>query len=246
MALKASPDSQAQLLALQASDTRLTQLDHQAKALPENARLAELASSLETLRQRLLVETGAVEDARLELGRIEADVAVVEARIARDSGRLATSSSVKDVAGLERELESLRRRRDDLEDIQLVVMAKLDEVEATAEATKAEFDELKASVSQVEAERDAALKALVSERTHAAANRQTIASKIPEDLLALYERQRSRYGLGASMLRGGVSSASGVRLNENDMARIRAAAPDDVILCPDSEAILVRTDESGI
>jgi uncharacterized protein len=30
------------------------------------------------------------------------------------------------------------------------------------------------------------------------------------------------------------------------MAIIRAAAPDDVLLCPDSNAILVRTAESGI
>jgi len=27
---------------------------------------------------------------------------------------------------------------------------------------------------------------------------------------------------------------------------IRTAAPDDVLMCPDSEAILVRTSESGL
>jgi hypothetical protein len=43
-----------------------------------------------------------------------------------------------------------------------------------------------------------------------------------------------------------VSSASGVKLNESDMAVIRAATPDTVLLCPDSNAILVRTGESGI
>ena len=65
-------------------------------------------------------------------------------------------------------------------------------------------------------------------------------------MLALYERQRERYGFGASLLRGGVSSASGVKLNESDMATVRAAAPDDVLICPDSNAILVRTNESGL
>jgi hypothetical protein len=78
------------------------------------------------------------------------------------------------------------------------------------------------------------------------ANRSTIVGKVPADLMALYERQRSRYGVGASHLRGGVSGASGVRLTESDMARIRSAAPDEVILCPDSDAILVRTAESGL
>lgn len=246
MALKASPESQAALLDLQSSDTRVQQLDHQSKSLPEIAKLTELAREGEALRQRLLADTGAVEDARLELARVESDVAVVEARMARDSERLATSSSVKDVAGLEHELASLRQRRDDLEEIQLGVMERLETLEALAERTQRENDALKATIEGVEAERDASLSTLVTERAHAAANRDEIASKIPAELLAVYERQRSRYGIGASHLRGGVSSASGVRLNESDMARIRSAAPDEVVMCPDSEAILVRTGESGL
>ena len=48
------------------------------------------------------------------------------------------------------------------------------------------------------------------------------------------------------MLRGGVSLASGVKLLENEMQAIRAAAPDDIIMCASSEAILVRTAESGL
>lgn len=246
MALKASPEIQAHLLELQASDIRIQQLEHRARSLPEIELLTGLATQADTLRQQHLGERGAVEDARLELSRVEADVAVVEARIDRDTQRIESSSSAKDVAGLEHELTSLRKRRDDLEEIQLGVMERLDELEAVAGAAAESLDELNSTVAAAEAERDSALGALTSERTAAVANRATVAAKIPDDLLALYERQRSRYGLGASHLRGGTSSASGVRLNENDMAAIRAAAPDDVVLCPDSQAILVRTSESGL
>src|SRR5450830_454275 len=229
MPLKASPNDQAHLLELQAIDTRLQQLDHRAKTLPE-----------------LATSNGTLEDAQRELGRIESDVAVVEARIKRDSERLQASSSVKDVAGLESELGGLRRRQLDLEEIELGVMERVERLEATAAELKGRHDDLQDSLSSVESERDAALAAITSERAHAAANRATIAGKLPEDLLALYERQRQRYGFGASLLRGGVSSASGVKLNENDMAAIRSAAPDEVLLCPDSSAILVRTVESGL
>lgn len=246
MALKASPEIQAHLLELQACDTRIQQLDHRARSLPEIELRVGLGKQADALRQRHLGERGAVEDARLELSRVEADVAVVEARIERDTQRIESSSSVKDVAGLEHELASLRNRRDDLEEIQLGVMERLDELETIAAVTAESLEELNATVAAAEAERDSALGALASERAAMVANRATVAAKIPEDLLALYERQRSRYGLGASHLRAGVSSASGVRLNENDMAAIRAAAPDDVVLCPDSQAILVRTAESGL
>ena len=246
MPLKASPDDQAHLLELQAIDTRLQQLDHRHKQLPETAALAELAKQVEEAGRRSAADHGLVEDAKAELGRIESDVAVVEARIARDTERLDATASLKDVAGLEAELTGLRKRQGDLEEIELEVMERLETLEAAEAESRAESADLLAQIAALETDRDAAVATLNGERTHALANRQTIAEKLPADLLALYERQRERYGAGASLLRGGVSSASGVKLLENDMATIRAAAPDDVILCPDSNAILVRTAESGL
>ena len=246
MPLKASPDIQKHLLDLQALDTKLRQLGHQATSLPEIAVIAQLSSEAEATRAQLRTETGAAEDTRLELGRIEADVAVVEARIKRDSDRLDTASSVKDVAGLEQELAALRKRQNDLEEIELGVMETLEEREQAAAKTRAALDDLEARITAKEQERDAALTGINSERGHAEANRATIAGKLPDDLLALYERQRDRYGFGASLLQGGVSMASGVKLNANDLDAIRTAAPDDVLICPDSQAILVRTTESGL
>ena len=246
MALKASPDDQALLLDLQALDTKLAQLDHRAKSLPEHAALELLAAQSESVRLTHAEQSGALEDISLELGRIESDVAIVEARIARDSERVATSSSVKDVAALEQELTALRKRLGDLEEIELTVMERLDEHQATERATAAEQAGIAEKVAEVTVQRDAALASIAAERTTAAAGRRTIEAKVPADLLALYERQRARYGTGASLLRGGVSLASGVKLLENEMQAIRVAASDDVIMCASSEAILVRTNESGL
>ena len=246
MALKASPDDQALLLDLQALDTKLAQLDHRAKSLPELATLVELSAHATALRLTASEQQGAVDNVALELSRLESDVKVVEARIARDSERLQASSSVKDVAALDQELLALRKRLGDLEEIELTVMERLEEVQSVLAHTTTELDDARAKVAEVEASRDAALDVIAAERTTAAAGRRTIEGKVPADLLALYEKQRARYGTGASLLRGGVSLASGVKLLENEMQSIRASAPDDVIMCPSSEAILVRTDESGL
>lgn len=246
MALKASPEEQARLLDLQALDTKLQQLDHRAKNLPEVAQLVSLAAEAEKLRVQRARETGTVEDARTELKRVESDVAVIEARIARDEARLQASSSVKDVAGLEHELAGLRRRHDELEDIELVVMEKLETLENGVRVTAAEHAQALEAMTATAEARDAALTTIDEERTVNAANRQAIAGAVSPELFALYERQRARYGLGASHLRGGVSSASGVKLLENEMAIIRSAAPDDVLMCPGSQAVLVRTGESGL
>jgi predicted nucleic acid-binding Zn-ribbon protein len=162
MALKASPNDQAHLLELQALDTRIQQLDHKAKMLPQLAVLATLESESTDLRVELLSATGALEDAQRELKRIESDVAVVEARIKRDSDRLQASTSVKDVAGLESELAGLSRRRGDLEEIELGVMERVEELEGAARGLRARHDDLRAAMDGVVAERDESLGVLTS------------------------------------------------------------------------------------
>ena len=244
--MKAAPDDQALLLDLQALDTKLAQLDHRAKSLPEIAILAEFAKQADAARATASEQRGTREDIQLELKRLESDVAVVETRIARDAERLATSSSVKDVAALEQELAALRKRQSDLEDIELSVMERLEEAESILAATTDALADIDAKVAVATEARDAALGAITAERTEAIAGRQVIQAKVPADLYALYEKQRTRYGTGASLLRFGVSSATGVKLLENEMQEIRAAAPDDVIMCASSDAILVRTAESGL
>jgi uncharacterized protein len=246
MGLKAAPEDQALLLDLQALDTKLQQLARRAEKLPERAVVDALTGQRTELERGRAEQFGAAEDARLELKRTEADVEVVDARITRDTDRLQTSSSPKDVAALEQELEALARRKSDLEDIELAVMETVEEREGVLSATDAVLATLAAAISDATAARDAGLAEIEGERSHAAANRQTVAAKVPADLLALYEKQRERYGVGASLLRGGVSGASGVALNAVEMNKVRAAEPDDVLLCPDSNAVLIRTAESGL
>ena len=246
MALIASPAAQRVLLDVQAIDTTLQQLAHRERSLPERAAVDALKAQADVMREFVSGRRGEREDAGLELGRVESDVQVVEARIARDSGRLQASSSVKDIQGLEHELESLRGRLSNLEEIELSVMEKVETLEGELGAAADSLTQHLLQLAVVERARDTALVALGEERAEALAQRATLVVTVPDDVLALYEKQRERYGLGASHLRARVSSASGVELTGSDLAAVRHAAPDAVLLCPDSNAILVRTDESGL
>jgi predicted nucleic acid-binding Zn-ribbon protein len=244
--VKASPADQNELLRLQAADTRLAQLQHAVKNLPQAAELAKLQPEVEALRARWIAATGELEDARAELRRVESDVEVVEARVRRDSERVQQTSSVKDVQALEAELASLAKRKDDLEEIELSVMERVEGLEEALAAVDAERDELNGRVQTLEAQRDEEAAKLESQRKALAADRATIAGALPSDLIELYERQRARYGIGAAALIRGVSMGSNVKLTESDLSEIRRAAADDVVLCPDSGAILVRGEDSGL
>ena len=246
MALTASPADQALLLDLQKLDTTLQQLAHRLANLPETAVLSTLDGDAARLRSRLSSEQGAWEDAQAELRRVESDVSLVEARIARDEQRLASSSNSKDAMALQGELASLGKRRGDLEDAELEIMERVEGLCAVVSTTTSELSEIDVRRRDAETSRESTSAEIETERQGVVRDRENLAGKVPDELLALYERQRARYGVGASLLRGGVSSASGVALTGSDLARVRAAARDEVILCPDSDAILVRTDESGI
>ena len=244
--MKASPTDQNELLRVQAVDTRLNQLDHAAKNLPQSAELAALQPQLDALRARWIARTGELEDSRAELKRVESDVQLVEARMARDSARVQQTSSMKDVQALEGELASLAKRRDDLEEIELTVMQRVEDQEAALAEVERERAELDARVQELESARADELAVLQATRSGLQKDRATISATLPADLIELYERQRARYGIGAALLVRGVSMGSNVKLTESDLSVIRTSAPDDVVLCPDSGAILIRNEESGL
>jgi len=244
--MKASPSDQQRLLELQALDSRFAQLARRERELPERAVVEALDADRTRIRSDLASLRGTLEDAQAELRRVESDVDSVTARAAREQERSLAATDAKQAQALERELESLRRRQSDLEDIELVVMEKVEEHQAAVNAVQAELEELEQRRADAEHAVGVALAGIAADRDATSASRADLAASLPEDLVALYEKQRARYGVGASLLRRRVSEAAGVELTADELQAVRAAAPDDVVLCPSSSAILVRTAESGL
>ena len=244
--MKANPADQARLLDLQELDNHLAQVTKKSKNLPEAATLEDLSTELASAKESQREKLGIVDELAAEVKRSESDVEMVQARIAKDTERLDHTSSAKDAQGLEHEIQSLRERLSSLEEVELEEMERLEQAEAELSGADQAVTELMSRVDEATKALDAAKAELEADYQATTAKRTALAADIPSGLLALYEKQRERYGFGASLLQRGISSASGVALTESDLAQVRAAAPDDVVLCPDSNAILVRTSESGI
>ncbi|AYG05039.1 zinc ribbon domain-containing protein [Gryllotalpicola protaetiae] len=242
--MKATPAHQKELLRLQEQDNRLARVAHSLKNLPQDKQLAELQPQAEQLRARLVEATGRLEDAKAEQQRLESDIAVVEQRLTRDEQRLQSSASAKDIEGLEAEITSLKRRRSTLEDAELEVMERAEEAERELVGIRGEQEQLAASVDSLTTARDEEITRFERERDDARADRMVVAQGVPQDLLDLYERQRTRYGIGAAAVRGGVNLGTNLTLSPNDLAAARAAAPDEVLVDSDSGAILIRDDNS--
>jgi predicted nucleic acid-binding Zn-ribbon protein len=234
---------QARLLDLAALDADLGRIAAHRKRLDADAAMTKATAERSAARRAVADRRGDLEDARRELGRIEGDVALVEQRLVRDRGRLASTSSAKDAQGLESEIASLLHRRSVLEDGELDVMGRVEDGEAALAAAEAALGEIEARISALQLDRDDALSGLAEQESRATADRAALVAELPADLVALYDRQRTRYGIGAAPLRGAVSGGSNMALTGADLAAVRAAPPDAVVLDPESGCILVRLPE---
>ncbi|MEJ6506832.1 MAG: hypothetical protein QNL53_01640 [Microbacteriaceae bacterium] len=246
MALVAPPEKQARLLELADCDLALARAQATLRGLPVALHVPTLEAAIDEIKTRRHDTFVELEGIRSELERAESDVKLVQARIAKDSERLQHTANAKEAMGLEHELESLRTRAAHLEDIELAIMEKLEVSESALAGRDAELATADAALLGARDEQDRQTQELTAETRRQREIRDAIVADLSQDLVELYERQRERYGAGASHLRFGVSSASGVALTESDLQHVREAPLDEVVMCPNSNAILVRTAESGI
>jgi uncharacterized protein len=246
--VNADPARQRRLLDLQALDTRLDQIAHARRTLPQLAEVAELAGEIRALDDRLVRSRTALGDVRREVAKADADVQLVRDRAARDRARLDSGTgSAKDLQALQHELESLARRQRELEDLELDVMERMEAAEQEVAQLEQERTGLAERFASVEAARDAALAELDAEAAQVSAPRVSHVTDIGADLVGLYERIRSRSGgIAAAELRQQRCGGCRLDLNPVDLQRFRSAAPDDVLRCEECRRIIVRTAESGL
>jgi len=243
--VNASPEHQRILLDVADLDRRLQQAEKQRTTPVQGPRINELAKERQEQLRDLTVLTGARDDVRTELTRLESDVKVTEQRRTRDAERLAASTNPKDAQALEHELASLGRRISDLEDQQLDVMGRLEEAESAVATQQALIDTTTAEGTELTAQAKAQVAAATNEIAQLSRDRDAVTADIPADLLAEYTRRASR-GIGVGLLRRGTCEGCRMMLSGTHLNEVRQAAADAVISCPECGAILVRTDESGL
>ncbi|TXR57217.1 zinc ribbon domain-containing protein [Quadrisphaera setariae] len=238
----APANDQRRLLDVQALDTRLAQIAHRARTLPEHARVAALDATERTLRDELVAARTVASDIEREATRAETEVDQVRARAERTSARLAAGGTpAKELQQLLAEAEALTRRLRSLEDSQLEVMERQ---EAAAEAV-AVLEQRSAGLAgeraALVAARDTALTAAREEHERVGAQRAGAIGQLDKGLVALYEQVRAkRDGLGAAAVVG--ESCGGCRLPFTGPFRgqVTNAAPDAVVQCEECDRILVR------
>jgi len=244
--VKATPEHQHRLLAIADLDRRIAQTERARTTPAQGARINELAAQRQQQLGELTALAGALDDAKAELARLESDVALAAQRRDRDAQRLATTTDPKQAQALESEIDTLGRRISMLEDSELDVMGRVEEAQAAVDAQQALIDQTQAEGAQLTAAAKAEMAAAATEGEHLTRDRAAVAGEVPAELVAEYERRTARGGVGVGLLRRRICEGCQMVLAGSELNAVRAAAPDDVVSCPECGGILVRTDESGL
>ncbi|MEU7313264.1 C4-type zinc ribbon domain-containing protein [Streptomyces sp. NPDC007083] len=247
--MNAAPADQIRLLDVQALDTRLTQLAHKRKTLPEHEEIQRLDADLAQLRDLLVAAQTEESDTTREQTKAEQDVDQVRQRAVRDQQRLDSGAvtNPKDLANLQSEISSLAKRQSDLEDVVLEVMERRESAAERSAELGERVESVGAKVQDATARRDAALEEIDAELTRVRKERETVAGAVPGELLKLYDKIREREGgVGAAKLYQRRCEGCRLELNITELNEVREAPADAVVRCENCRRILVRTPESGL
>jgi predicted nucleic acid-binding Zn-ribbon protein len=240
--MKASPSDQRQILDIAAFDQRTTGLNHKAHTLAEHALLASVSIKSHNARDLRIGAQTELSDVKRELLRAEADVEQIVMRITRDEARLnGGSASPKELEQLQHEVGTLGVRRAELEEVELEVMMRIDEINSRISELSAQEASFATEIADLEIRKENALAAFNSELESIATERAATLSRVAPDFIALYEKIRtSNNGTGAAALIAGACNGCHLSINAVELKRISDVAEDEVIRCEECRCILVR------
>jgi hypothetical protein len=244
--VKASPDAQRRLLDLQAVDTALAQLAHRKRTLPELAEIDAAAREISALEDERVRAQVVVDDLDRDISRFEKDIDQVRTRKDRDQTRLDAGGAIRELEGLQHELTTLNRRQSELEDAELELMEKRETADTTLTEVQGRLTTANENRDTTERRRDEVMSDIDKDEEFKKASRGPLAADLPADLVALYDKIRLDTGLGAALFQSGRCGGCRIELYGADLARVKAADPDDVVRCEECRRIMVRTKESGL
>ncbi|HJT91723.1 MAG TPA: zinc ribbon domain-containing protein [Mycobacterium sp.] len=244
--MKAEVVQQRSLLELAEIDAELSRLEHRTNHLAEHQRLEEIQAKHRDSNDRLAALQIAIEDLDAQVAKFESEIDSVRQREDRDRSLLnAGTVDAKQLTELQHELGTLERRQSSLEDSLLEVMERREELQTNQADELATIDELQNQRSEAQKACDDARAEIDQLRHQHVSRRDELVSALDADLVALYERQRSRGGPGAGVLQGRRCGACRIEIDQGERARIAAAAEDEVLRCPECGAILLRVKGAG-
>lgn len=233
----------SKLLEVQHHDTLLSQLHHRRGHLPEHDRVMTLeaarAAVLEDRAPSSILESAL----STRQSSLEAQIADVDIKIAGADRALygGTVTATRELQALEADLASLRRRRNELEDLELEVLVEREPIDALLATSAAKLSALDAELDEARLAAVAAAAAIDASAVAERHARDDAASAVDASLLGRYDIIRAKNkGIGIARLEGGTCGSCRLKIASVELDRIRSLGAEAVVTCEECGALLAR------
>lgn len=194
--------------------------------------------ALDRAREQHERSSEALSKARARQTDLELELGQVTNKRQRSEDRLYSGkvTNPKELEDLQREIESLGRRRDDLENEVLEAMMRVEGAQAEDEEKGAQLEALEADWEQEKAALAREQNELATRLNDLLAQREEQAGRIEAKFLMAYEKTRSKRGTGMAVVKDMMCTSCGVRASSG---KVRAARTGELVRCGSCDRILV-------
>ncbi len=236
------------LVRLQEADTAEARARRRLEEMPEKQAILALRRKIEeaqTVKSKVEAYLGQVERA---LSRQEDDVAQLNEKIEAEGAKVLSGkiTNPKELQNISRELDSLKRRRETLENQAFTLMEKQEagrEQASKVETALAELAEREAKLVEEFKQIGGSLQSEINSRER---RRKELAGMLTDELLRRYEALcQSKSGIAVGVLEGGQCTACRFELPAESVKTLKGGA--DLATCPTCKRILViRVHEEAV
>ena len=234
-----SAEQSAALDKLADIDDEIASLKHQIGQLVSGASLEKVRADLMRASTTVTELRHRSEDIEAQLTRADADLELVKARIKRDTEMMNSTSSHKEIEGHQRELAVLAGRATELEETELALLAELEAFQKDMVKESAVRESWQSELHALESSLNDKIEALKVQGRKQSADRQIVAPKVGDELLEIYAKKAQR-GTPVGRISGRECTACRMSLTATDFDRVISAPHDQVVYCPECQAILIR------
>lgn len=238
--MKADPAAQRRLLELRNVDVLLSRVRHKVRHLPQEARVRELTSRAADLKNVVVRANTEASDIGREIAKTEDEAARVRLRADRDRQIAGSGVGTKQQQDLHHELATLERRQRELDDAELELLQRQEDLSEVIAKRSEELKRVTAELEEATRGRDAERARLGADELDLNQRRAQVAAEIDVELMRAYDRSRAEGGAGAAEMSMDQCGGCQLQLAPVEAKRVRESAPDEVEFCEECGCILVR------
>jgi predicted nucleic acid-binding Zn-ribbon protein len=237
--MKLDVAGQSALLKLSQVDLEIEQIKNEISKAISSKELTEASANLAQASEEVIVARTHFENLSMEARKADDNLHLVEERIARDLERLNNTSSPKDAQAMQSEVESLSRRKGELEEVELEVLDRLEKAEDELKNVSSKREEFSKTVNDLQESIQGQVDQLKTRGRKLTADRETLVSKIPQDALEKYKTLAARQ-IAVGQVQDRACTACRMGLTASTIDSLSALAEDEIGNCPECLAMIVR------